>query len=63
MPLLEKKEDFLANSQNKQKFIELVGEKMKKAKISVVHAEGDADCVIAKEALLSAAEHATHVVG
>ena len=63
MPLLEKKEDFLANSQNKQKFIELVGEKMKKAKISVVHAEGDADCVIAKEALLSAADHATHVVG
>ena len=36
---------------------------MKKAKISVVHAEGDADCVIAKEALLSAADHDTHVVG
>ena len=62
MPLLEKK-DFLANSHNKQKFIELVGERMKKAEISVVYAEGDADFVIAKEALLSAAEHATHVVG
>ena len=63
MHLSEKKEDFLSNVQNKQKFIQLVGERMEKAGISVVHAEGDADCVIAREALLSASEHATHVVG
>ena len=63
MHLSEKKEDFLSNVQNKQKFIQLVGERMEKAGISVVHAEGDAYCVIAREALLSASEHATHVVG
>ena len=63
MQLSEKKEDFLANVQNKQKFIDLVGTQMKKAGIVVVHAEGDADCLIANEALKSAKEHATHVVG
>ena len=41
----------------------LVGESMSKVGISVVHAKGDADCQIVQEALKSAADCETHVVG
>ena len=58
-----KKDAFLSNVNNKQKFIYLVGESMSKVGISVVHAKGDADCQIVQEALKSAADCETHIVG
>ena len=63
MPLTEKKEELLSNVTNKQQFIDLVGKCMKESGINVVHAQGDADCVIAQVALKTAVDHTTHVVG
>lgn len=63
MLLCEKKEEFLANVRNKQKFIELVGCTLQEAGIPVQYAQGDADCVIVQVALESALDYPTAVVG
>ena len=48
------KESFLANSTNKQIFINLFGKKLNKAGGTEYHAKGDADTKIISEALSSA---------
>ena len=57
------KESFLANSTNKQNFINLLGKKLDKAGIRVYHADGDADTKIISEALSSARQINTTVIG
>ena len=59
----EKKEEFLSNTTNKQRFIHLVGRCLEENGIPVQHAQGDADCVIVQVALRSAMEYATVPVG
>ncbi|KAK7109451.1 hypothetical protein V1264_013491 [Littorina saxatilis] len=63
MLLSEKKEEFLSNTTNKQRFIHLVGNCFEENGIPVQHAQGDADCVIVQVALQSAVEYTTYVVG
>ena len=45
------KNDFFANPQNKQQFINLVSETLRAAGVRTTHAEGDADCLIVWKAL------------
>ncbi|KAK6172757.1 hypothetical protein SNE40_016353 [Patella caerulea] len=63
MPLKTKKEHFLANSMNKQKFILLLIERLAVNGLATVHADGDADLLIAQTAVNSAAKKATTVIG
>ena len=57
MLLSEKKEEFLSNTTNKQRFIHLVGRCLEENGIPVQHAQGDADCVIVQVALRSAMKY------
>ena len=61
MPCKTKKDLFLSNNQNKQRFIDLLAAKMRHENIEVLQAEDDADLLIAKTAL-AVAEHQTTVV-
>ena len=54
MLLSEKKEEFVSNTTNKQRFTHLVGRCLEENDIPVQHAQGDADCVIVQVALRSA---------
>ncbi|XP_006815272.1 sulfotransferase 1C3-like [Saccoglossus kowalevskii] len=54
MILTAKKELFLANKENKQRFINMLSEKLQLAGCDVHHAKGDADLLIAQTALTSA---------
>ena len=63
MLLSEKKEEFLSNATNKQRFIHLVGRCLEENGIPVQHAQGDADCVIVQVALRSAMKYVTVLVG
>jgi len=50
-PLIVKKDKFLSNHINKQRFINVMGSYFRENGHSIIHAEGDADTLIVKEAL------------
>ena len=58
-----KKEQFLANKTNKQKFINMLGDQLENSKCKVHHASGDADLLIVQKAVESAAMVNTVLVG
>ena len=57
-----KKDVFLQNKQNKQRFINLLSEKLKEAGFDTIHAPGDADVLIAQSAVSGAATRDTVVI-
>ena len=59
----ESKDAFFANKKNKQSFINLLSEAIENENISVKHAEGDADQLIAKTAIGLAERYITQVIG
>ena len=61
--LTSRKEVFLSNQANKQRFIMFISEAMNSQGVRVLHAKGDADNLIVKTALELAATHKTTVVG
>lgn len=63
MPLQMKKDEFLANKENKQRFIHLLGEHLERAGLQILHAKGDADVLIVKTALDVASKRETILVG
>ena len=62
-PVTMKKEQFLANRQNKQRFIFMLSEELKKNNCEVHHASGDADLLIVMKAVQSANSSNTVLVG
>ena len=58
-----KKEEFLANKENKQKFIHQLGNKLQQSGCSTIHAEGDADLLIIQTAIQSSRSITTVLVG
>ena len=58
-----KKENFLSNPDNKQKFICLLSSVLREAGIFVFNAEGDADVIFMKTAVHFANTQPTTVVG
>ena len=62
MPCHTKKELFLANSDNKQNFINLLGLKLTAAGLKVYHAEEDADLMIVLQAIKQSLQQPTVVV-
>ena len=62
-PLASKKEHFLAHASNKQRFVDMLSQKLEAANCHVLQAEGDADVLIAKTAVSIAAENPTTVIG
>ena len=62
-PVASKKEQFLAHANNKQRFVDMLSQKLEAADCHVVQARGDADVLIAKTAVASAAESPTTVIG
>ena len=54
MPITMKKEQFLANRQNKQQFIFMLSEELQKKNCKTHHASGDADLLIMLKAIESA---------
>ena len=63
MTITSKKEHFLANSRNKQKFVTMLGEKLHAAGCKVVHADGDADVLIVQTSVTCASVTSTTVIG
>ena len=63
MALNSKKDEFLNNKVNKQRFIYFVSEYLERAGCSVHHAEADADFLIVQTAIASAKTQDTVVVG
>lgn len=63
MVIKSKKEHFLAHSRNKQKFVNMLSAQLQKTGCRTIHAEGDADVLIAKTAVSSAIQRATTVIG
>lgn len=63
MKLQKKKEEFLSNSQNKQRIISYIGEKLRAKGFEVVHAKDDADYLIVKTAVTKAENSETIVLG
>jgi len=63
LPLKLKKEHFLANSDNKQNFINLLDGKLQASGIPTLNADGDADLLIAKTGVDYATTGITHVIG
>lgn len=57
------KDHFLANKANKQKMINLIGEKLKDRGFKVVHCDGDADLMIVQTGVQAAKTQDTVVVG
>ena len=51
MPVTMKKEQFLANRQNKQRFIYMLSEELQKRSCMTHHAPGDADLLIVLKAV------------
>ena len=51
MPLKSKKENFLANADNKQNFINFLSERLQANGVNCIKAPGDADVMIAKRTL------------
>lgn len=62
-PCKTKKELFLANQDNKQKFLSFLGDKMQEAGCTVIHSAGDADLLIVKTALNYAQLQNVEVIG
>ena len=58
-----KKEDFLSNEKNKEKFLQLMGRKLESAGHVVYYSSGDADCLIVRTALESAQVGPTVLIG
>ena len=63
MVLNTKKELFLSNTCNKQKFINLLSLKLEENSYPTVHADGDADLLIVEEAVEHSVSIPTIVVG
>ncbi|CAG2229848.1 unnamed protein product [Mytilus edulis] len=62
-PIKTKKDEFLSNSENKQHFINTLGEKLKDGHVQVIHAEDDADLKIVLTAIEKSKQHTTTVIG
>ncbi|CAC5420075.1 unnamed protein product [Mytilus coruscus] len=62
-PIKTKKDEFLSNSENKQHFINTLGEKLKDEHVQVIHAEDDADLKIVLTAIEKSEQHTTTVIG
>lgn len=58
-----KKEEFLANKENKQKFIHLLGNNLQHSGCSTIHAEGDSDLLIVHAAIQSSRSITIVLVG
>lgn len=63
MALCVKKEEFLKNKENKQMFIDTLGERLDQCGHQVMNASGDADLLIAKTAVEAASKSDTVLVG
>ncbi|WAR03769.1 hypothetical protein MAR_010327 [Mya arenaria] len=63
MPVTMKKEEFLANSTNKQQFINMLSGHLQKNTCQTFHAPGDADLLIVQEAVESATTRNTVLIG
>ena len=63
MRLSVSKESFLSDLQNKQHFVELLGQHLEEAGITVFHATSDADVLIMQKAIDSADVQDTVLVG
>ena len=62
-PCRTTKDTFLSNKENKQNFINMLGNQLEKKGCRVKHADGDADLKIVKAAVASAEENSTVVIG
>lgn len=62
MVIKSKKEHFLAHSTNKQKFVNMLSNQLQEAGCRTIHAEGDAEVLIAQTAVSSAIHGATSVI-
>ena len=62
-PLRMKKDAFLNNPENKQKFIDMLGECLTSAGVDVLHAQGDADCMIVQTVIKLAERNTTILIG
>jgi len=62
-PVASKKEHFLAHANNKQRFVDMLSQKLQTAGCHVLQAVGDADVLIANTAVARAAESPSTVVG
>ena len=58
-----KKNEFLGNKVNKQRFLCLLGSSLQKAGCTTIHAKGDADILIVKTAVESAKVVSTVLIG
>ncbi|WAR15643.1 LOW QUALITY PROTEIN: hypothetical protein MAR_005748 [Mya arenaria] len=63
MPVTMKKEEFLANSTNKQQFINMLSGHLQKNTCQTFHAPGDADLLIVLKAVESATTRNTVLIG
>ena len=63
MNLAVSKEVFLSNKENKQRFIFMLDEELSQIGCTVFHDTGDADCLIVKKTMESAAENNVVLVG
>ena len=63
MKVTLKKDNFLANPKNKQRFINMLSRFLKEDNCPTYHAKGDADVLIVKTAVESARERNTVLVG
>lgn len=63
MPLRIKKETFLLNVSNKQRFAELLVRKLQERNIEAIQSEGDADFLICQTAVNKADDHTVVVYG
>ena len=61
--LCSKKEDFLRNKENKQRFINMLGSKLEIAGCTVLYSKGDADTMIVKASVECSLQINTIVVG
>ena len=61
--LQKKKEEFLSSTQNKQRIIRYIGEKLRAKRFEVVHTKDDADYLIVKTAITKAENSETIVLG
>ena len=62
LPLKMEKKHFLSNNLNKQDFINMLSDEMKKENIATLHAEGDADMLIVQTAVNMAMHKTTFVI-
>ena len=63
MPLKTKKQHFLSNCENTERFIDMLSSKLQEHGVKTLHAESDADLLIVQTAVDSAANSATTAGG